>query len=274
MQSMISYFKKMMSMKKIICISALAVMFFSCTKQDTPAQNEAIPDDVLAAVEKAGYSTEGVMREEGGYVVEGDIFITEDDLRSFRGWSTMTIAQTEQYHTNNIVKVNSSRVITISLSNRFPSSYEAGLDEAIRRFNAEGLSLTFQKVRSGANISIVVGNGNYIASAGFPSSQGNPYSQVKLNSRYLGSNPGTDFLATIITHEVGHCIGYRHTDYMDRSYSCGGAATNEGAGSIGAINIPGTPTGPDAGSWMLSCISRGQNRDFNANDKKALDYLY
>jgi hypothetical protein len=261
-------------MKKIVCIAALAVLFFSCTKQDMPSQDQAIPENILAAVEKAGYSKEGVMREEGGYIVEGDIFITEEDLRSSPGWSTMTIAKTEQYHTNNLVKVNSNRVVTISLSSKFPSSYGAGLDEAINRFNAERLDLTFQRVSSGADISIVVGNGNFIASAGFPSSQGNPYGQVKLNSRYLGSNPGTNFLATIIAHEVGHCIGFRHTDYMDRSFSCGGASTNEGAGSIGAVHIPGTPTGPDAGSWMLSCISRGQNRDFNPNDKEALGYLY
>lgn len=261
-------------MKKIVCITALAALFFSCTKQEMPADEEKLPEDVLAAIEKAGFSKEGIIKEEGGYVVEGDIFIPEQDLRSFPGWSTMTFANVEQYHTTNLVSVNSSRTVTISLSNRFPSSYVAGLDEAIARFNAENLTLKFQKVSSGADISIVVGNGNYIASAGFPSSQGNPYGQVKLNSRYLGSNPGTNFLATIITHEVGHCIGFRHTDYMDRSFSCGGAATNEGAGSIGAIHIPGTPTGPDRESWMLSCISRGQNRSFNANDKDALDHLY
>ena len=261
-------------MKKIFCVASLAALFFSCTKQDLPPGDQQIPGDVLAAVEKAGYSKEGVIREEGGYIVEGDIFIAEQDLRTSPGWSTLTIANTEQYHTNNLVKVNSSRVITISLSSKFPATYAAGLDEAINRYNAERLGLQFQKVSSGGDISIVVGNGNYIASAGFPTSQGDPYGQVKLNSRYLGSDPGTDFLATIITHEVGHCIGFRHTDYMDRSFSCGGAATNEGEGSIGAIHIPGTPTDPDRGSWMLSCISRGQNRNFNTNDKDALDYLY
>ena len=261
-------------MKKIVCFAALAVLFLSCTKQDLPSQDQAIPENVLAAVERSGYSREGVMREEGGYIVEGDIFIREEDLLASRGWSTMTIAKTEQYHTNNLVKVNSARVVTLSLSTKFPASYEAGLDEAIRRFNAERLDLRFEKVSSNADINIVVGNGNYIASAGFPSSQGDPYGQVKLNSRYLGSNPGTNFLATILTHEVGHCIGFRHTDYMDRSFSCGGAATNEGAGSIGAVHIPGTPTGPDDGSWMLSCISRGENRTFNANDKAALGHLY
>jgi hypothetical protein len=261
-------------MKKICCIIALAAVFFSCTKQDIPAEDQQIPDDILSAIERSGFSKEGVIKDENGYIVEGDIFLSEQDLRVGSTWNTITIAETEQYHTTNTVSAGSGRTITISLSSKFPGSYLAGLDEAISRFNAENLELTFQRVSSGADISIVIGNGNYIASAGFPNSQGNPYSQVKLNSRYLGSNPGTNFLATIIAHEVGHCIGYRHTDYMDRSYSCGGSAYNEGASSVGAIHITGTPTGPDKDSWMLSCISRGQNRPFNANDKQALDYLY
>lgn len=261
-------------MRKIFCITLLSVVLFSCSKQDAPSDDQQVPGDILDAVERSGFSREGVMKDDGGYIVEGDIFLSDEDLRIGSKWNTITIAETEQYHTTNTVSVGATRTIKISLSNKFPRTYEAGLDEAVSRFNAENLSLRFQRVTSGADINIVVGRGNYIASAGFPSSQGDPYSQVRLNSRYLGSNPGTDFLATIIAHEVGHCIGYRHTDYMNRSYSCGGSAYNEGASSVGAIHVPGTPTGPDAMSWMLSCISRGEDRPFNSNDKKALSYLY
>jgi hypothetical protein len=77
-----------------------------------------------------------------------------------------------------------------------------------------------------------------------------------------------------MAHEVGHCIGFRHTDYADRSYSCGGAYANEGASSVGAIYIPGTAVGPDPNSFMLACIGRNENRPFNANDRTALNYLY
>ena len=77
-----------------------------------------------------------------------------------------------------------------------------------------------------------------------------------------------------MAHELGHCIGFRHTDYMNRSYSCGGSAVNEGASTVGAVHIPGTPTGPSSGSWMLACIGSNVNRPFTSADRTALAYVY
>ncbi len=93
-----------------------------------------------------------------------------------------------------------------------------------------------------------------------------------LESSYGLSTGG---IATIIGHEMGHCIGFRHTDYFDRSISCGGSADNEGASTVGAVHIPGTPTGAtlSAKSWMLACTD-GSDRPFNNDDKTALDFLY
>jgi hypothetical protein len=90
----------------------------------------------------------------------------------------------------------------------------------------------------------------------------------------IGTSYASTYIATIFAHEMGHCIGFRHTDYMNRAYSCGGSYYNEGASTVGAIHIPGTPTGADPNSWMLACIGYGANRPFNANDVTALRYVY
>ncbi len=149
----------------------------------------------------------------------------------------------------------------------------------LQSYNAETLSIKFQRVTSGAKITVTAysENSNTLESAGFPNSYNDPYSQIKVNTYSFSTNTGTtniNFIATILAHEIGHCIGFRHTDYMNRAYSCGGTAYNEGSANVGAINIPGTPTAADPNSWMLACIARDVDRPFNANDKIALNYLY
>jgi hypothetical protein len=266
--------KKLLS--HLVCLGIVLLGFNACNEEQAAVVDDTtVSAAVLAQIKKLGFHTHDVLREEGGYIVEGDIFLSEQDVQEayFAEALLLRIAETEQYRTTNLV-TGLPRLITVTISSRLPSSYVAALDEALNRFNSENLSLTFQRVSSNGDISITRGNGNYLASAGFPSSSGDPYGSVLINSRFLGNNPNQSYLATIIAHEIGHCIGFRHTDYMDRSFSCGGAATNEGASTVGAILIPGTPSGPDAGSWMLACIGSGQNRPFNTNDRTALSYLY
>jgi hypothetical protein len=252
---------------------ALAALLLTSCSEKTEVAKDQVSHEALAKIQALGFSTHNVQRDGDTYIVEGDIRLTDRDLAgAYSNGKLLRIGDVEQYRTTNLVAA--PRNITVSVSSMLPASYGAALDEAIRRYNAENMTLKFSRVASGANISIVRGNGSYLASAGFPTSTGQPYSQVKVNSNYLGANPGTNYLGTILAHEMGHCIGFRHTDFMDRSYSCGGAYSNEGASSVGAILIPGTPSGPDRDSWMLACIGSGQNRPFNKNDKTALGYLY
>jgi hypothetical protein len=238
----------------------------------TEISKREIPQSDLDKISQLGFGTGNVQRIEEGYLVEDDIVITHELMNSTPEHKLLRIAEVEQYRTTNLVNAGSGRTITVSIDSKLPSSYVAALDEALARYNAQNLSLTFQRVSSNGNIRLVKGNGSFLASAGFPTG-GNPYGQVKVNSRAIGNQPQST-VATIIAHEIGHCIGFRHTDYMDRSYSCGGGTANEGASSVGAVHIPGTPTGPDSKSWMLACISSGENRPFNNNDKTALGYLY
>ena len=258
--------------RTFVMLTAFGVALAACKKDAAVQQDRTISDKTLEQIYQLGFSNKNVVADEDGYVVEGDIRLTEQDLNSRPSMQFLRIGGEEQYRTYNLV-TKLPRTITVSLSGQLPSSYIAALDEAISRYNALNLTIKFSRVPSGASISIVRGNGNYLASAGFPTSAGDPYNQIKVNSRAIGNQPqGT--VASILAHEMGHCIGFRHTDYMDRSYSCGGSPTNEGASTVGAELIPGTPAGPDPNSWMLSCIGSGDNRPFNNNDKTALNYLY
>jgi hypothetical protein len=265
----------MKHVKKTLAVLFLGgIVALTACKKDTKTSEEEISQATLAKISNLGFSTANVQKLDEGYLVEGDITLSEANLNEVPTSPNLRIAEVEQYRTFNLV-TGSPRTITVTTTGNISSGLSAGIDEAIGRYNAEHLGLTFTRGGSngGGTINIrLVNTGQYIASSGFPSG-GSPYPEVKYARRFQDYSLG--FVATVVAHELGHCIGFRHTDYMNRSFSCG-TGGNEGQETtgVGAVQIPGTPSGPDAGSWMLACLSSTTNRPFNNNDKTALDYLY
>lgn len=268
-----------------ILLGLLATLTFASCKQDLTVEEDVTQQDLSdlesQQIKALGFSPQGAIKEDGEYIVEGDIRLTAENLKSKDATTAqfLRIGDEEQYRTTNLV-TGLPRTIRVLVSG-LPSAYAVATDVAIARYNAQPLTLKFQRITNGNfDIRIVAApsGSSYLASAGFPSG-GNPYNQVRVNSAYLGSAGTTtwnNYVGTILAHELGHCIGFRHTDYYNRAISCGGTASNEGSAGIGAILIPGTPstaTNAEA-SWMLACISANQNRPFNSADVIALNYLY
>jgi hypothetical protein len=262
---------------KALAICAAIVVIASCKKDAKTTPTDEVSQAIKDKIYAVGFGTSNVQKVEEGYLVEGDIILTDEYLNSNPQRLILRSGTEEQYHTTNLV-TGLPRNIKVALNSKLAAKagYSEGLTEMVRRYNAENLQITFTVVSSGADITFVDAHGSYLASSGFPSN-GLPYGQVKVNSSAIGSGSSSTFvnyLATILAHETGHCIGFRHTDYANRAYSCGGSPSNEGASTVGAVWIPNTPTGPDPNSWMLACIGSGVNRPFNNNDKTALNYLY
>lgn len=271
-------------MKNILLPLAFAGLFAlglsSCQKNAKDIPQDEISQATLAQIKALGFSTTNIHKTESGYLVEGDINLTDELLNSTQENGLLRVGEEEQYRTTNLVK-NLPRTITVKVVS-LGTAFVQGADLAIARYNALNLQVKFQRITSGTPKITIQGfnqgpSGGYITlgSSGFPTRKGEPYGTIKMNTNQYayGSNPDVNYVGSVIQHEIGHCIGFRHTDYMNRAYSCGGSAVNEGASNIGAIQIPGTPSGPDANSWMLAC-SNGGNRTFNANDVTALNYLY
>ncbi|HXR79276.1 MAG TPA: M57 family metalloprotease, partial [Saprospiraceae bacterium] len=110
--------------------------------------------------------------------------------------------------------------------------------------------------------------------SGFPDSNGNPSPGFTLSTSSCATTyiNNADKADEVMAHEIGHCIGFRHTDYKRRN-SCG-PGPGESSGSIGAVWIPGTPTNVSGSydSWMMACTNGKPN--FNADDVIALKYVY
>jgi hypothetical protein len=264
-------------MKKLFFAGTVALIVFaaiSCKKTDEAVQDE-VPGEVRAKIEALGLTSKDAYKTDGGYIAEGDIFLDDATLNSTPEQKFVVVANEEQYRTTNLVSAPATgqRNITVRYANTTASISNA-INAAIARYNAQNLRIRFSRVTSGGNIVVSNVSGvGYIASAGFPSG-GNPFGSIRFNTAFAGWNANT--LASVMAHEMGHCIGFRHTDLACRQFSCGGAPVNEGSAGVGAIHIPGTPTAcnGDPTSWMLACIGNGVNRPFNANDRVALNYLY
>lgn len=103
-------------------------------------------------------------------------------------------------------------------------------------------------------------------SAGFPAG-GAPYNQIRLNSGLAGFN--VDVHEHVATHEIGHTIGLRHSDWKTRS-SCGQNTTEA---QLGAVQIPGT-VDQTTNSVMASCFNARSLGELMGQDALALTTLY
>jgi len=279
-------------MKKVIysiCFTFLFIaLIVGCKKSSTesPFASNILSTEEKNLVKSAGFNSNWAEKTaDGNYLIEGDILMTKSQLQEVSGATPsnfLIVADEEHYRTYNLVNTGGGvRTITVSLGSGFPSYYSTGLDQALARYNNLNLNIHFQRVTSGGEINIAganlgtSGGGCILGQAsGFPDANGNPSTGFTLST----SSCATTYISTadkadeVMAHEIGHCIGFRHTDYKRRA-SCGPGG-GESAGTIGAVWIPGTPTNVSGSynSWMMACVNGSPL--FNADDAIALQYIY
>lgn len=204
--------------------------------------------------------------------VEGDI---DFSVEEFERITSDPSVEARQYRTTNLVSNN--RTISVigytGGSNALTSTQRTALQWAINNYNALNIGLTFSlRFATSTNADMVVyrqpNESGAGGSAGFPSG-GRPYKWVQIFAGMDRLNTNTN--EHVITHEIGHSVGFRHTDYFSRQ-SCG-QNTNEGSAGVGAIYIPGTPSGFDANSVMLACFG-DEDGEFGFYDRVALEFMY
>jgi hypothetical protein len=249
--------------KRATLFAALCVIMSGCGPQ-------AEQDEIVNNLIQAGFPSSDIQIIDGLVYTGWDAHVT---LEASREMIQTPRTSEEQYRTTNLVSGKTKICVNPTSTFNSYSRLSAGLDLAIANYN--GLGLVFTMARGptsgcSANITAQTMSGTG-GSAGFPSG-GNPYGTINIGTGLQSYS--TDVNEHVISHELGHTIGFRHSDYYNRSISCGSGG-NEGSAGVGAILIPGTPsTATVGGSVMNSCFRSTETGEWTSTDRTAVQTLY
>ncbi|HYG20651.1 MAG TPA: M57 family metalloprotease [Ohtaekwangia sp.] len=259
-------------MNKKIVVAILFMVLFSCETTEEPELKQSTNDPVKAYIISLGFEEENIVEEGDQYVVEGDIVFAKNMQIDKRDLSKSNARQKQaQWTSLALVRRDLQSVLTISI---IPGVSSGG--EEIGEFLPEIQAAVDQwNAVPNSNLHFTVGynlpTGSYNMSirgydlvsrcgqAGYPNPNTHTPGSITLDKAQVAALSFERRVKTIM-HEIGHAVGFAHTNYV-------------AAGETG-VEIAGA-AGPDANSVFNAgeCLAGG-GTVLSSKDKIAIRILY
>ncbi|WP_106791584.1 M57 family metalloprotease [Aquimarina sp. Aq78] len=226
-------------------------------QQDSTITQQDISPEILSKLQRMGFDTDktSVTSTKGGYIVDGDIFITEETLKenNFQKQAFITIVDCN--------RAGNIRIQNALGNNAAGRGFQRGID---LWNNVNRTTLRLVPVNNNPDILVRLANPGEIGGWGLGEFPANGVEGgliiLNLNEPSIDGDPVTAReWGNILTHEIGHNIGFLHSEQ----------------GFFGT-QVPGTPN-VDPNSIMTS--GSNPNVVFNANnvsnfDRRAVRRMY
>ncbi len=246
---------------------SFSIYFVSCTDESKenfePADQNELQAEYLSIIRQLGFDEATAVDMGDYFIVEGDIILGKEDLSSY------TPVTTRQARSEYIVGIPDRYDIKVKIETDVPIAWRTAFEDAVNEWNTfNGLKMTVASAsESSPDITVYMSSlgSSVVAQASWPTAAGKPGPTIQVSTYFQNSfNAGEKKI--IAVHELGHCLGLRHTNW---------SANNESAG-IGIIGTPNTGNNPDPNSIMNYdiIINNRSWTEFSDYDKIAIETLY